>query len=97
MSTRPGLARGGYRIRATVRRLAQRDGNLCAACLEPIDLSLSGLDPDGPTLGHVISAAHGGTDHDANLCLEHRRCNLAHSSRTLQPVATTARPPVRTT
>lgn len=97
MSTRAGLARGGDRVAATRRRLVQRDGNLCGGplghgCGMPIDMALSGLDVDGPTLGHVLAAAVGGSDRDDNLVLQHRRCNLHLGLRTMAPRAVIAEP-----
>jgi 5-methylcytosine-specific restriction endonuclease McrA len=53
---------------------------------------LGGMHPDGPTLGHIIPAAQGGTDEDANLGLEHRRCNLAAGPRPTPPRALIAHP-----
>lgn len=92
MSTRPGLARGGHRVAQTRRALLERDGNACRRCGLPIDMTLSGLHPDGPTLGHIDPAARRGTDDLGNLGLEHRRCNLAAGARVDPPRAKIARP-----
>lgn len=92
MSTRAGLARGGGRIGSTRRILRDRDGDLCGRCVTPIDFNVDGMAPDGPTIGHVIPAADGGTDELANLRLEHRRCNLAAGDRPTPPRALIARP-----
>lgn len=77
-----------------IARLAviDRDGNRCRRCGDPIDLSLSGLDPYGMTLGHIIPAALGGTDDLSNLGAEHRRCNLAAGARRDPPRALIATP-----
>lgn len=92
MSTRPGLARGGFRIGTTRRVLLERDGNACGRCGLTIDVGLDGMAPDGPTIGHIVPAAEGGTDDLANLRLEHRRCNLAAGARPIPPRALIARP-----
>jgi 5-methylcytosine-specific restriction endonuclease McrA len=89
---RPGLARGGQRMRDARRLVLERDGNRCRRCRAPIDMSLSGLEPDGPTLGHIIPAARGGDDSLGNLGLEHRRCNLAAGARLDPPRALIAAP-----
>jgi hypothetical protein len=77
------------RARALV---AERDGILCRRGDGPIDMSLSGMHPDGPNLGHIIPASQGGTDDLANLGLEHRRCNLAAGPRLTPPRAAIATP-----
>lgn len=92
MSTRPGLARGGRRIRETIALIVARDGNNCRRCGLPVDLTLSGLNRLGPTIGHIIAAALGGTDALANLGLEHRMCNLAAGARRDPPRALIAKP-----
>jgi 5-methylcytosine-specific restriction endonuclease McrA len=92
MSTRPGLARGGGRVKATIAMLYLRDGPKCRRCGFHVDRAKSGMDPMGPTIGHILAAAHGGTDRADNLGLEHRSCNLAASSRPTPPRATIASP-----
>jgi 5-methylcytosine-specific restriction endonuclease McrA len=92
MSTRPGVARGGQQRRLRLRAVVDRDGARCGRCQEAIDLSLSGLHPDGLTLGHIIAAARGGSDAFDNLRPEHRRCNLAASDRVDAPIARLAQP-----
>ncbi len=92
MSKRGGLARGGQRLRTIRRQVVERDGPYCRRCSGRIDLTLSGLHPDGLTLGHVIPASRGGTDDPSNLGPEHRRCNLAASSRRDPPLASIATP-----
>jgi 5-methylcytosine-specific restriction endonuclease McrA len=71
------LHRGGQRVRLALRAVIERDGPTCWRCGGPIDTSLSGLNPDGLTLGHRIPVAAGGSDALPNLGPEHRRCNLA--------------------
>jgi len=55
-------------------------------------VTLSGLHPDGPTLGHKRPSIRGGADTLDNLGLEHRRCNLAAGARVDPPHAAIARP-----
>lgn len=92
MSTRPGLARGGRRIRETLNLIVARDGTNCRRCVLPVDMTLTGLNFDGPTIGHIIPAAEGGKDDLANLGLEHRRCNLAAGARRDPPRAVIVKP-----
>ena len=47
----------------------------CELCWELVDLSLSGLDPRGPTLDHIVPLAMGGSHTQDNLQLAHRLCN----------------------
>lgn len=86
------LHRGGARVRSTVGLVLDRDGNRCRRCRQPIDMTLGGMQPDGPTLGHVVPMAKGGGDELGNLGLEHRRCNLAAGARSDPPRALIARP-----
>lgn len=87
MSTRKGLARGGRIVGRTIAMLRERDGNSCGRCGVAILDGVSGLHPDGATIGHRVPAAQGGTDELSNLRLEHRRCNLAAGARTSSPRA----------
>jgi hypothetical protein len=50
------------------------------------------MDPAGPNIGHIQPAARAGSDHLANLGLEHRRCNIAAGARLDPPRAVIARP-----
>ena len=86
------LHRGGRRVGLTVRLLRARDGDLCRRCGQAIDFGLSGLEGTGPTIGHVIPAAAGGSDALRNLGLEHRVCNLAAGARRDPPRALIAKP-----
>lgn len=81
------ITTGGRRIRRTRLLLAERDGTGCGRCGQPIDLSLSGAVPLGPTIGHRSPASRGGSDYLDNLQLEHRRCNLAAGARIDPPRA----------
>lgn len=82
----------GQRLRTLRRQVVEIHGNRCARCGRPIDLSLSGLHPQGLTLGHAIPLARGGTDAIGNLRPEHRACNLAAGARLDPPRATLAKP-----
>lgn len=66
----------------------------CRRCLDPIDLTLSGLHPMGLTVGHVLAVRDGGTDAPDNLAPEHRSCNLG-GRQAPRVRATIARPPHR--
>lgn len=92
MSNRPGLARGGQRVALTRLILRERDGDRCGRCGELIDFARGGMDPAGPTLGHIIPAVDGGSDELANLRLEHRACNLSAGARPTPPRASLAQP-----
>jgi 5-methylcytosine-specific restriction endonuclease McrA len=86
------LHRGGQRLILARRRLVERYGYTCGRCGGPIDPELPGTHLLGLTVGHIVPIAHGGTDDDANLRPEHRRCNLAASSRRDPPRASLAVP-----
>lgn len=86
------LHRGGQRLVTARLAVIERDGPTCRRCGGWVDVSLSGLMPDGPTLGHIIPTSQGGSDERDNLGLEHRRCNLAASDRRDPPRALIATP-----
>ena len=72
------LHSGGHALRIARTRLlrACRLGDIppvCWRCDRLIDPSLSGLHPDGATVGHIVPVSRGGTDAYENLVLEHRR------------------------
>lgn len=83
---------GGWRMRQARHRLL-RDAAVrgrypeCAKCGRIIDPTLSGLHPEGATVGHTLPVSKGGTDDFDNLRLEHRRCNLAAGARVAPPPA----------
>lgn len=60
----------GSKGRTKIKALIERDGDECFFC---------GLGPDehGWTLEHLLSIAHGGRNHIANLALAHIACNQA--------------------
>lgn len=86
------LHRGGQRMRTMRRRVVSRDGARCRRCGKAIDLTLSGRDPMGLSLGHIIPASLGGSDHESNLAPEHLGCNLGAGNAA--PRARLATPPV---
>lgn len=55
--------------RAAVKRLIERDGNLCVYCLTPFTNNLP------PTVDHVIPLAACGSNDDNNLVLACAPCN----------------------
>ena len=86
------LRQGGRRIAKVRGYLFVRDGSRCGRCGGVIDMRLSGLQADGPTLGHIVPLSSGGTDDLDNLRLEHRRCNLSAGKRLVRAVANIVRP-----
>jgi 5-methylcytosine-specific restriction endonuclease McrA len=56
---------------------------VCALCGQLIDLTLSGLHPDGPHVDHIVPRSKGGQDTYTNLQPTHRRCNLQRGNRPL--------------
>jgi 5-methylcytosine-specific restriction endonuclease McrA len=88
---------GGHALRIARHRLL-REWSLqgrypwCHRCGGYIDPTLSGLHPDGATVGHLIPVSRGGDDSYENLALEHRRCNLAGGNRVTPPAATVVEP-----
>lgn len=56
---------------------------VCAWCGGAIDLTLSGNDPLGPSVDHILPRAQGGTDHPNNLQPMHRRCNTTRGNQPL--------------
>ena len=89
---------GGWRLRQArfriVRRALQAGAEYvrCQRCGTAIDLQLSGLNPDGLTVGHIVPVSMGGDDSDSNLGPEHRRCNLAAAARVAPARATVVEP-----
>lgn len=54
--------------------------DICGICGKPVDKSLPGTDPMGPTIDHIIPIAKGGHPADiSNLQLAHRQCNRKKS------------------
>lgn len=93
MSSR--LHRGGQALRtARAGIIARAAGGpiVCARCGGIIDPGLSGLHPQGLTVGHRIAASRGGTDDPGNLVPEHRDCNM-HGKASPSGQGTQARSP----
>lgn len=59
-----------------VKQLGERDGWRCHLCRRHVDSSLSGLDPMGPTIDHLLAISQGGADRWENVALAHRICNV---------------------
>ena len=70
--------------------LREKDGDLCAVCFDPIDFRLSGRDPRGPSVEHLIPRSKGGGDELSNLALSHWGCNKARGAKDLEDVWTGA-------
>lgn len=65
------------RLRAQVMALVR-----CVYCHLPVDTTLSGRDPQGPTLAHLQALIEGGAELDpANTDLAHLSCNVAAENR----------------
>lgn len=60
----------------TLTEIAERDGKRCHLCGVKVDLSLSGMEPNGPTIDHLVPLSEGGTDDPVNVALAHRQCNV---------------------
>ena len=81
--TSNGLGTAAWR-RARAAVLARE--NVCYLCGEPVDKTLPGSSPAGPTVDHTMARASGGSLYDlSNLHLAHQICN---SRKGKQPLAT---------
>lgn len=80
--TRPNWRERGYdkRYDRNHKRVL-RDETLCWICGDVVDKTLSGRDPKGPSVDHVIPRAQGGSNDRDNLRLAHLSCNSAHAGR----------------
>lgn len=65
----------------TLAEVAARSGSRCHLCRKPVDLSLSGMVPMGPTVDHLVPLSQGGADELTNVALAHRRCNVSRGVR----------------
>jgi 5-methylcytosine-specific restriction endonuclease McrA len=63
-----------------LRREVLVQESTCGRCLRPVDVTLSGDDPWGPTLGCIVPLSRGGAVTRANVQLEHRTCNSRASA-----------------
>lgn len=58
-----------------MRRRVLAEETHCVLCNQPVDLTLPGTHPDGPTAHHLTARAHGGDGTRANYRLAHKLCN----------------------
>lgn len=59
--------------------------SVCYLCGRPVDKSLPGTSPMGPSVDHVEARSRGGSVFDEqNLHLVHKICNSMKGSRTIQ-------------
>lgn len=65
----------------TMAELISRSGSRCHLCTKPVDASLSGMHPLGPTIDHILPLSAGGADCSTNVALAHRQCNLRRGAR----------------
>lgn len=64
------------RKRGLIRlKLFERDGGRCGICGELVDMSISPLEPNGPTIDHIRPKCRSGSNAWVNLQLAHERCN----------------------
>jgi hypothetical protein len=70
---RRGAATG---IPYTLREVYDRDGGVCHLCRKKVDLRLSGNDPKGPTIDHLVPISSNGIDCFTNVALAHWSCNI---------------------
>lgn len=68
---------GSYSMAEVAARAAGR----CHICHQKVDLTLSGRDPYGPTVDHLIPLSEGGADELTNVALAHRQCNVRRGVR----------------
>lgn len=64
-----------YKRKQLIVQLALRDGYICHYCGIPLVESVSGYNPNGASLDHVVAVDNGGTDDLSNLLLACRQCN----------------------
>lgn len=60
----------------TLAEVVDRDGQMCGICGLWVDVELSGRDPQGPTVDHVVPLSRGGADVIENVRLAHWICNV---------------------
>ena len=67
----------------SVDQLAERDGATCFICLEPVDMTLSGIHKWGPTVEHIepVSWNRENANRPDNITLAHRYCNVMRRNR----------------
>lgn len=77
---RRALAAGNDHESYTMAQVAERDEYACMICLTSIDMQLSGRDPMGPSIDHIIAIVNGGPDTLTNVQLAHMSCNSRKGS-----------------
>lgn len=65
----------------SVQEIAERDGNDCSLCGDPVDMSIKYPDRMAPTRDHIIPYSLGGTHAPENLRLAHLHCNCRKGNR----------------
>lgn len=65
----------------TVEALLARDGDSCAICSRPVDMSLPYPDQMSSSVDHVIPLAAGGPNTPENCALAHLGCNIKKRAR----------------
>ena len=70
---------GAYR---NLRARVFREEDICCICGKPVDKSLPGAHPMGPTLEHTTPWSRGGTNTRDNVHLAHRSCNIRKGNGT---------------
>lgn len=74
-------ARGTWRQRGYDREYdlnraaVLREEHDCWLCGKPVDKTLPGTHPNGPSIDHLTRRTDGGTNHRTNLRLAHLHCN----------------------
>jgi len=71
--------------RFRARLIATAPHPVCHLCGQWVDVTLSGMDPMGPTVDHLVPVSRGGAVFDpANCAVTHRRCNTARGNNDLE-------------
>lgn len=65
----------------TLAEIAERDGRRCGLCGREVDMRLSGMLPDGPTIDHIVPLSISRDDTRPNVQLAHRACNVRKGAR----------------
>lgn len=71
---------GGDAGRYTLSEVAERDGRRCHLCGKSVNMRLSGMNPKGPTIDHLIPLSDDGRDEIGNVALAHRQCNTVRGA-----------------
>ncbi len=89
MARSPGRA-GRPWLRIRQRVIASYDA--CSVCGLPVDKTLSGRHPLGPSVDHVVALVDGGPAREVfNLRLVHTRCNSGKENRRRKTARDSAR------